>query len=82
MRFANFASNAVGLAVYAMGGYVIVAAGPYMGVGQFLESRRGRERGLRIAAMLSSPALAKRARENLGFQISANWLFGGNERYQ
>jgi hypothetical protein len=77
MRFANFASNADGLAVCTMGGYVIVAAGPSMGVGQFLESRRGRKRGLRIAAMLSSPALAKRARENLGFPLFAEFLFGG-----
>ena len=56
-RLANFASNAGGLAVYAVGGHIVVAAGFSMGVGQFLGSRLGTKAVLGAGVRLVRPMI-------------------------
>jgi uncharacterized protein len=56
-RLANFASNAGGLAVYAMGGHIVVAAGLAMGAGQFLGSRLGAKAVLGAGVRLVRPMI-------------------------
>ena len=56
-RLANFASNIGGLAVYAFGGHIVVAAGLAMGLGQFIGSRLGAKAVLGAGARLVRPLI-------------------------
>jgi uncharacterized protein len=56
-RLANFASNIGSLAIYAIGGHIVLAAGLSMGAGQFLGSRLGAKAVLGAGVRLVRPAI-------------------------
>jgi uncharacterized membrane protein YfcA len=56
-RLANFASNAGGLFVYALGGHILVPAGLAMGIGQFAGSRLGARAVLGAGVRLVRPLI-------------------------
>lgn len=56
-RLANFGSNIGSLAVYALSGHIVVAAGLAMGLGAFAGARMGANAALRAGARLVRPLI-------------------------
>jgi len=83
-RFANFGSNVGSLAVYALSGHIVVAAGLAMGAGALLGARVGANAALRAGARLVRPlivtmscAMALKLMTAPGGLLSLAWRFAG-----
>ena len=83
-RLANFGSNVGSLAVYALGGHILVAAGLMMGLGNFVGAHIGAHTALRAGARIIRPLIVIVACA-LAFKLLAQpdaplrgWLSGGH----